>query len=81
MGLDAIGIVMAVEDAFGIDLPRDGIDVVTVGEFSDYISNRVPNLPPDEIWKTVQKIVSDDLNIPLSEVGPDSRWIEDLLVD
>ncbi len=81
MGLDAIGIVMAVEDAFGIELPRDRIDVATVGEFSDYISKRVAILPPDEVWKTVQKIVSDELNIPLSEVRPDSRWVEDLLVD
>jgi acyl carrier protein len=81
MGIDAVELVMQVEEAFGIELPDEGLSLATVGKFSQYISKRVENYEPDAVWEIVQRIVAENLNIPLSEVRPDSRWIEDLKVD
>ena len=81
MGLDAIGIVTEVEDAFGVELPDEAMEMKTVGELSDWISRQVANYESDAVWQIVQRIVAENLNIPLAEVRPESRWIEDLLVD
>jgi acyl carrier protein len=35
----------------------------------------------DETWVRVQKILGEQLNIPLAEITPESRFIEDLRVD
>ena len=81
MGIDAVDLVMQVEEAFGIELPDDGPSLSTVGELSEHVSKRVENYAPDAVWEIVQRIVAESLNIPLAEVRPNSRWIEDLMVD
>ena len=49
MGLDVIEIVMEVQETFGIELPDGGGYLPTVGEFSEYVSQRVKDHDPDAV--------------------------------
>ncbi len=81
MGIDAIDIVMGLENEFGIEIPDEARELKSVGELSAYIADQVPHRPPTEIWTAVQRIVANRLNVPTADVQPGSRWIEDLLVN
>lgn len=81
MGIDAIDMVMGLEEEFGIEISSQARELQTVGDLSVWISKQVPSRPATAVWSTVQRIVAKKLNIPNAEVQPESRWIEDLLID
>jgi acyl carrier protein len=81
MGLDAVEIIMRLEDEFGIEIPEASVELKTVGELSTWLAERSPHRRSTEVWRTVQRIVAECLCLSDSEVRPESRWIEDLCVD
>lgn len=81
MGLDVIEIIMEVQDAFGIELPDEAAELPTVGELSQYVSKRVTTHDSQAVWKIIQGIVSEQLQIPIDEIHPGSRWVDDLKAD
>ena len=81
MGIDAIDIVMGLEEEFGIEISSEAREFQTVGDLSAWISKQVPSQPATAVWPTVQRIVAEKLNMPTARVQPESHWVEDLLID
>ncbi len=79
MGLDAVEIVMDVEDHFGIVIDDDEAGRMrTVGDLVALIRSRV-DLPDDSaILNELRAIVADVLGIDTGKVAFDARFVEDL---
>jgi len=72
---------MKLEEAFDIVFPDEDYEMlVTVGALCEYIEKRSFISDPDMVWTTVQRIISDEFCIPLDEIKPTSRWVEDLKI-
>ncbi|MBI3866677.1 MAG: hypothetical protein HY290_32755 [Planctomycetia bacterium] len=82
MALDATAFIMAVEQEFNLEIPNDDYaSLTTVGSLCDYILARKPGSDPATVWKTVQRIASEEFRIPPDEIKPGSRWVDDLMID
>jgi acyl carrier protein len=82
MSMDAMGFIMQIEKAFDIEIPEEDYELLsTVGALCEYIQKRSSISDPDAVWTTVQRIASDEFQIPAEEITPTSRWVEDLKID
>ena len=84
MGLDAVELIVAYEEAFGIQFKdEDAARMRTPRDVIDFVASRVGEREPawsrDEIARTVKQLTLDQLgNVPY---GEDQRFVEDLGVD
>jgi len=79
MSLDMTEFIMQIEETYGFEIPdRDYESLKTVGLLCEYIQKRSPQPEPDEVLETVRKMISEHFVIPVDEIKPESRWIEDL---
>ena len=76
MGMDAVQILMDCQEAFGIDIPDEAINLPTIGEFSDYVARRMPDKEPTVVWEQVREIASQTLITPIDQIRRDSRWTD-----
>lgn len=87
MGLDAVELVMAVEEEFIIDIPDDEAErMKTVGDLYSYVHESVhlkAIRPPsdEELWQRVRKVVVAQLGVKEHQVTREARFIEDLGMD
>lgn len=76
---------------FAVVLPRA---VSTFGDLTRWLNNTQNGvfvrrfqphlaewLDPDEVWTRLRNIVSNELGVPLEQVTPEARFVEDLWVD
>ncbi len=86
MGLDTIEFVMWVEEEFGIEIPdRDAAELVTVSELCRYVANRIPPKKSGdiegEIFDKVSRHLNTEFGVPLCQILPDARFVQDLGLD
>lgn len=86
MGLDTVEFVMWVEDEFEIDIPDQvAAEILTVGELCRYVASRVPKKASGDIEQEIFDKVSHHLNtqfgVPLCQILPDARFVQDLGLD
>ena len=82
MSMDMMEFVMEIEDTFGITIPDEHYQHLgNVGSLAEYIVEKCPGSNRDEVWKTVQRIASEQFQIPPEEIVPTARWVEDLKLD
>jgi len=82
MGLDPVRLILAIEDEFGTRIPDEDYEALkTVGLLRDYILRRCSRSDSEAVFKTIQRLVNEELLIPIDEIKPESRWIEDLKLD
>jgi len=79
MSLDMMDFVMQVEETYGFEIPAEDYEFLkTVSLLCEYIQKRSPQSDPAAILETVRKMISENTFIPIAEIKPESRWIEDL---
>jgi len=87
MGLDAVELVLAVEDEFAITIDdKDAEKITTPRQFADYVVGRLGAMAPgektewtsDPILQRIIQITSEQLGVPIEKVLPDSHFVEDL---
>jgi len=81
MGLDAVELIMAYEDAFGVQFTdEDAARMRTPGDVIDFVASRREQVwSRDEIARTVKQITLAQLgDVPY---GEDQKFVEDLGVD
>jgi acyl carrier protein len=82
MNLDAMGFVMQIEEEFEIEILKEDYELLgTVGALCEYIRKRSSVPGPDAVWKAVQRIASEEFQIPTEEIKLTSRWVGDLKID
>lgn len=86
MGLDAVELVMAFEEAFDLSIPeKDAEHLITVGDVQDYIFRQTrerPNPPSeDEIFERLKIIISNILSVEPGQIQQNSRFVQDLGMD
>ena len=82
MSMDAMGFVMQIEKAFDVEIPEEDYELFgTVGALCEHLQKQSAISDPDTVWKTVQRIASEEFQIPLDEIRLTSRWVEDLKID
>jgi acyl carrier protein len=80
--MDAMGFVMQIEQEFDIEIPEEDYELLgTVGALCEYIQKRSAISDADRVLNTVQRIASEEFQIPVEEIKPTSRWVEDLKID
>lgn len=83
MGLDAVELVMAFEEAFDLSIPeKDAEHFITVGDVQDYIFRQTrerPNPPSEnEIFERLKIIISDILSVETTQIERNSKFVQDL---
>lgn len=83
MGLDAVELVMAFEEAFDLSIPdKDAENLITVGDVQSYIFRQTRGRadPPseDEILDKLKIIISDILSVEPGQIQKDSKFVHDL---
>jgi acyl carrier protein len=81
MGIDIVELVMEAEEEFEVTIP-DAIasGVETAGELSEVIRERLAalGLPEIDPWPRVQRLISDQLGVPIERVTPKAHFVRDL---
>jgi len=79
MGMDAIELVMEIEDAFKIRVPdEDAERITTVRELQDYVVSRVGLLPPPpcltaRTFYFLRRTLGDSCRVPRDAIRPSTR--------
>ena len=94
MGLDIVELVMAVEDAFQIDIPDvDAKHLRTVGDLYWYVREHAPGptpaaplpevggAPAGELWERLLDVIERDTGVARERLVPSARFVEDLGLD
>lgn len=87
MGLDAVELVLAVEDAFGIVIPNAvAADMITPAMMISYVQNAVAACPDrsrrwtdDEVRQVVRHIISEQLGV--KDFNDTDEFVRDLGTD
>ncbi|MBI3761531.1 MAG: hypothetical protein HY260_06670 [Chloroflexi bacterium] len=86
MGLDTVELVIALEEAYRVELPReDLVRVRTVADLFDVIATRtgrglVGRYAGPE-WEDYRQRVSDELGVEIAKLAPMARFLQDLGID
>ena len=79
-GLDTSDYIEQLESAFAITFPDDDAESIeTLGQLRDYVLERV--IVQDggsQVWRTILKLTSDYFGVPVAELSPHTRFVEDL---
>lgn len=79
MSLDMTDFIIQVEETYGFEIPdQDNESLKTVGSLCEYVQKGAPQPDPAKIFDTVRRMISEHFSIPVDEITPESRWIEDL---
>ena len=87
MGLDAVELVMATEEEFGIQIANsDAEKILRVGDLHAYVVRKLrerneAGVDEADVWKRLQQVVVEQLGVEPDEVVPSARFIEDLRID
>jgi acyl carrier protein len=87
VGLDTVGLVMAVEKRFSIDIPNAAAaQLVSVGQLHQYVVEQLPKqssleLRKEEIYSILANLICYQLGVRREDVTPDARFVEDLGAD
>jgi acyl carrier protein len=86
VGLESVELVLAIEDAFKIEIPdRVAPDLGTVGDMHRYIleqlRSRGERVVETEIWNKLRDLIVDQIGVRPEEVIPTASFIEDLGMD
>jgi acyl carrier protein len=80
--MDLVEFAMDLEDAFGIQIPdRDAADLLTVGQWHEYLKSRVREMSPDEVWQKETDVLCKLLNLDAvqrANVKPTDHLVRDL---
>jgi acyl carrier protein len=80
--MDAMGFIMQIEKEFDIEIAEQDYELLgTVGALCEYVRKRSAVTDPDTVFKAVQRIASEEFQIPPEEIKLTSRWVEDLKID
>ncbi len=80
MGLEAVELLLAVEDEFQIRIPdNEAAKIFTVGELHAAVkAKQRQDLSDDQIWNKLKKIIVEQLVVRPEEVIPTARIRDDL---
>ncbi len=83
MGLEAVEIVLAVEEFFAIQVDdEESAKLVTCGMLCDYIIAKLrargDRRTEVEVWPQLQTIIVEQLGVKPEEVTREARFVEDL---
>lgn len=84
MGLDTVEIVLWAENRFGVEMPDDEVgNISTVGEFANYIANKVntskcSNISYKDIMPDLLDVLESEYDVPREKVTLNSRFVQDL---
>ncbi len=91
MGLDIVEVIMAVEAAFGIEVPAStAARLETVGALFDYVRTHVSpeHLGPDDglpyagpLWERYLDLLAEDTGVRRDRLRPGAYWVRDLGLD
>ena len=87
MGLESVEVVMAAEDAFGIEITdQEAEKIYTVGDLYDCVLAKLRETgtaAPDSqaVWMRLRGVLSDQLGIDIRKILKSSRFVEDLRID
>ncbi len=91
MGLDIVEAFMAVEAAFGVEVPdAEAARMQTVGSLFDYVRAHVPpeQLGPDDghayagpLWERYLGVLAGETRVPRDRLRPGASWVRDLGLD
>jgi acyl carrier protein len=86
MGLDIVELVMTVEKEFGIDIPNVASEIVRVGDLHACVVQILRQHPDKEIetvdvWKRLKDILVKEFGIPVAQIVPEARLVDDLGLD
>lgn len=88
MGLDAVELVMAVEQEFGIEIPNSEAErMERAGDMHDLVvrilrqRDEAAVIDADRIWSRLQDIVADHLGVRPEDVTPTAHFVYDLGAD
>jgi acyl carrier protein len=87
MGLDAVELVMAVEETFGIAIPEaDAAKMITPAMMIEYVQNAVASCPErsqrwtnDEVRRVIRQIISEKLCV--KNFNDTDEFVRDLGLD
>jgi acyl carrier protein len=80
MGLDTVEIVMAVEEAFGIEIPdQPASEILTVRDLIEYVYANVKHADQQvcltqRAFHRLRKVARDEIGIPRYAIRPKTRW-------
>ena len=92
MGLDAVDLVMAIEDEFSINLSDENASrLETVGDLHQAVLQRlqekgavespISSSTSDDVWQIVQYLVAEQLGMKTAWIEKSTRFIEDLHIN
>ena len=83
MGLDITNFILAVEDEFKVSIPDEDYEtIVTVRDMCRYVEKRTTSGARSEhILQRVRELISQEFSIPIEEIQPESRFVDDLQID
>ena len=81
MGLDIVGLIMAIEHDFGVDLPEAGLRAAeTVGQLHALIVGELhatEAVESDEIWTRLVDVIERETGVARERIVPGARFIRD----
>ncbi len=79
MGLDTVEFILWAEKEFRIEIPdRDAENILTVGQFADYVHGRLHTLPKQIIFDRIRDHLAKEFRISRNQINYDSRFVKDL---
>jgi acyl carrier protein len=83
MSLDITGFILVVEDEFKVSIPDEDYEtIVTVKDLCRYVENRTNSVARSEfVFERLRQLISEEFSIPIDEIHPESRFVDDLRID
>lgn len=83
MGLDVTNFILAVENEFKVSIPDEDYEtIVTVQDMCRYVEQRTKSGARSAfIFERLRQLISQEFSIPLEDIHPESRFVDDLQID
>ena len=83
MGLDSVELIMAVEEAFGIEIANaEAETIVTVGDLLQIVLHHLPESERSEtVWPRLREVIIEDTGVKPDLVTLDAEIVRDLGID